>query len=128
MEERKQLRSFGFIVGGIFAIIGLWPVVFHSEDPRLWAVIPSAALIGLALILPQSLKLVFRVWMIIGHGLAWFNTRVILTFGFYGLFTPMGGIMRLMGKDPMRRSFDSGAQTYRVLREDGHRSHMNRQY
>ena len=34
-EEVKQLRSFGFIVGGGFAIIALWPTVFRNEHPRL---------------------------------------------------------------------------------------------
>ena len=128
MVERKQLRSFGFIVGGVFAVIGLWPVVFHSGDPRVWAVIPAAALIGLALVWPQSLQPIFRVWMMIGSGLAWFNTRLILSFGFYALFTPIGGMMRLMGRDPMRRSFDADAQSYRVAREDGPRTKMTQQY
>ena len=35
----RDLRQFGLLVGGVFAVIGLWPVVFRSESPRLWAMI-----------------------------------------------------------------------------------------
>ena len=35
----KQLRSFGLIVGGIFALIGFWPFFFAGLGPRTWAVV-----------------------------------------------------------------------------------------
>jgi hypothetical protein len=31
---------------------------------------------------------------------------------FYGLFTPMGLLFRLIGRDPLNRRFDPTAQTY----------------
>ena len=29
----KELRQFGLLVGGVFAVIGLWPVVFERVTP-----------------------------------------------------------------------------------------------
>lgn len=52
----KELRQFGLLVGGVFAVIGLWPVVFRGESPRLWAIILGSLLIVLGGIIPQSLK------------------------------------------------------------------------
>ena len=43
--DRKELRSFGLIVGGIFAVIGLWPVLFRAQGPRLWALAFAVALV-----------------------------------------------------------------------------------
>lgn len=126
--EVKQLRSFGFLVGGIFALMGVWPVVFRGEDLRWWAVILAVALIVPALILPKSLGPVYRVWMKIGHILGLVNTRIILTLVFYGLFTPIGLVMRLLGKDPMYRQFEPDAETYRVIRSARPASHMLRQF
>ena len=40
--DNKQLRSFGLIVGGIFAVIGVWPLVIHRAEPRWWALIVAA--------------------------------------------------------------------------------------
>ncbi len=34
-SDIKQLRSFGLMVGGVFAAMGLWPVLFRGDDPRL---------------------------------------------------------------------------------------------
>jgi len=123
----KQLRSFGLMVGGIFAVIGLWPLVF-GRNLRLWAVIPAAALLLLGMIAPRSLGAVYRMWMKIGHILGTINTKIILSVTFYGLFVPMGFIMRLRGKDPMRRGYDPNATTYRVPSSQRPGSHMLRQF
>ena len=124
----KQLRSFGLIVGGIFAVIAFWPAVFHAEDARIWAVIVSGLLVIPALLLPTILRPIYKLWMRIGLALAWVNTRVILSIGFYGMFTPIGFAMRLFGKDPLHRRFDSDVTTYRVPRSPRPGSHMEKQF
>jgi Saxitoxin biosynthesis operon protein SxtJ len=130
MQERvdaKQLRSFGFLVGGIFAVIGLWPMLL-GRGVRLWAIIPAVILIGLGALLPMSLRPIHKAWMRIGHVLGWINTRIILSVAFYGMFVPMGFIMRLAGKDPMRRKFAADADTYRIPSQPRPGSHMLRQF
>jgi hypothetical protein len=123
----KQLRSFGFLVGGIFALLGLYPLLF-DRGVRLWAIIPAGALLLLGLLLPQSLGPIYRAWMKLGHVLGWINTRIILSVVFYGMVFPMGFVMRLAGKDPMRRRFDPAAESYRVPSTQRPGSHMLRQF
>lgn len=127
-ESKKELRQFGFIVGGIFVLIGVWPVAWHGAGPRLWAVGLGSVLLLLGSLAPTLLLPVFRIWMRIGHILGWINTRIILGILFYGLITPMGFVMRLFGWDAMRRTLARDAQTYRVLRQARPRSHMTRQF
>lgn len=124
----KDLRQFGLIVGGVFSVIGLWPVLFRNEDPRLWALVLGGTLIVLGLVMPQSLKQIHYGWMKIGHVLGTINTRIILGIIYYGLVTPMGMVMRLLGKDPMRRLFVQDATTYRVVRAARPRHHMRHQF
>lgn len=126
--ETKELRTFGLMVGGIFSIIGLWPVLFRGDAPRIWAISVGGALVGLGLALPSSLKHIHRIWMKIGHVLGYINTRILLGVIFYGLITPMGGIMRLFGKDSMHRVLVPGADTYRVIRSPRSRLHMKNQF
>ena len=126
--ETKELRSFGLIVGGIFSIIGLWPVFFRSEGPRIWAVVVGGVLMGLGLVVPASLKQVHKVWMMIGHTLGWVNTRILLGAVFYGLITPMGLVMRLLGKDPLHLTLVPEAPTYRMTRSPRPRTHMKNQF
>ena len=56
--DTKELRMFGLMVGGIFSIIGLWPVLVRSESPRIWAISVGSALVGLGLALPSNTSIV----------------------------------------------------------------------
>jgi hypothetical protein len=124
----KQLRSFGLIMGGVLGFFGFWPLLFRGSDPHLWVAGIAFLFVALGLVFPRSLSPVFRLWMRLGGILGWINTRIILAIGFYGLFMPIGIIMRMMGKDPLRRAFDPKIQSYRVLRSSRDSEHMSRQY
>ncbi len=127
-SERKALRSFGLLIGMIFSVIGLWPTLFQGEDPRLWALVLGAGLVLIGLVLPVVLRSPHRLWMKVAHGLGWVNTRILLGLIFYGLITPMGLVMRALGKDSMRRALVQDADTYRVVRAPRHPSHLKRQF
>lgn len=132
MEEKDlrpaQLRSFGLILGGMFAVIALWPVLLGGEDLRLWALMVSGILGLSALVLPGMLRPIYKVWMRLGSALGWLNTRLLLGIGFYGIFTPMGMVMRLFKRNPLRLGFDPQATTYRVPRSERPGHHMRRQF
>jgi Saxitoxin biosynthesis operon protein SxtJ len=124
----KELRTFGLLVGGIFLVIAVWPLMFRNEAPRLWALGLGAALVCLGAVIPRSLTHVHFVWMKVGELLGWINSRILLGVVFYGLITPMGLLMRLAGKDPMRLVPADGLDTYRVIRKPRPRDHMKNQF
>jgi hypothetical protein len=126
--EKKELRSFGLLVGAVFAVIGVWPLLLRGDALRFWAIGLGGVLILLGGISPGVLAPVHMVWMRVGHALGWINTRILLGFVFYGLITPMGIVFRLMGKDVMRQEFAHDSQTYRVLRRPRPRGHMKYQF
>ena len=127
-SDVRSLRSFGFLVGGVFLLLGVWPVAVRREDPRLWALTAAILLLGPAVVHPRALGPVHRVWMKIGHVLGWINTRIILSFLFYVIVTPVGLVLRLRAKDPMQRVFDPRAATYRLPRQGRPASHMRHQF
>jgi hypothetical protein len=124
----KQLRSFGFTVGGIFALIALWPIVVRAEDPRWWAMVVAGCLLVPAVVFPKSLVWVYKGWMAIGHVLGWINTRIILGMIFYVIVTPIGMIRRWLGKDPMGRQLRPDLDSYRIIRKPRPASHLTKQY
>jgi hypothetical protein len=125
---KRALRSFGLLTGGIWALIGVWPLVWRGQPPRHWALALAAVLAGGALLWPPALHYPYRGWMALGHALGWINSRILLSIVFYGVVTPMGFVMRLFGHDPMRRGFDRTVPTYRIEREPRDGSHMRRQF
>ena len=124
----KELRQFGLMVGGVFSVIGLWPMFLRGEPLRLWAVVLGSLLILSGSLVPTWLAPVHRGWMWVGHVLGWINTRIILGVIFYGLITPIGIAFRMLGKDTMRQSFSDTRSTYRVNRQPRPRSHMKFQF
>jgi hypothetical protein len=125
---KRTLRQFGLMVGGMFLLIGLWPFVWRQEAVRIWAVVPGSLLAVVGLMMPGILKHVYQGWMWVGHVMGWVNTRIILGVLFYGVVTPMGLVMKLTGRDPMRREFEPDAQTYRVIRQPRPASHMKNMF
>ena len=125
--DAKQLRTFGLLVGGILCAIALWPVI-GSQNPRWWALVPGALLVFVALIAPGFLGPVQRVWMRAADALGWVNTRILLGVVFYGLITPMGCVMRLLGNDPLQRRYEPGIDSYRVVKRPRPGAHMTRQF
>jgi Saxitoxin biosynthesis operon protein SxtJ len=124
----KQLRSFGFTVGGIFALIAVWPLIIRAEDPRWWAVVVAGCLLVPAAVFPKSLTWVYKGWMALGHVLGWINTRIILGFIFYFVVTPIGIVRRWLGKDPMGRRLRPDLDSYRLARTPRPPSHLTKQY
>ncbi|HSL05768.1 MAG TPA: SxtJ family membrane protein [Nitrospiraceae bacterium] len=125
---RKELRQFGLLVGAVFTVIGLWPLVFREEPVRLWAIGIGGLLMAGGGMLPQLLAPIHTGWMWVGHILGWINTRILLGIVFYGLVTPIGMVFRLMGKDTMRQRFAESSTTYRVVRSPRPHSHMKHQF
>lgn len=128
MGDSRSLRSFGFLVGGVFLLIGTWPFALRAEAPRVWAIVAGAILVAPALVYPRALAPIHRGWMKIGRLLGWINTRIVLSVIYYLILTPIGLVLRWLGQDPLRRRFDRQAETYRLPREARPASHMRNQF
>ncbi|MFO0773258.1 MAG: SxtJ family membrane protein [Nitrospiraceae bacterium] len=126
--SRKTLRDFGLLIGGVAIVYALWPLVFRGEALRAWAMGLGIVSSLLGLVAPTTLHQPYKGWMFVGHILGWINTRIILGVLYYGLVVPMGLVMRLMGKDPMRRALVPELTTYRVVRQRRDPSHMNNMF
>ncbi len=125
---KKELRSFGLLVGAVFTSIGLWPLLMRGEVVRLWAIGLGGALMLLGGMSPGLLKPVHGIWMQVGHTLGRINTSILLGLVFYVLITPMGILFRLIGKDVMRQALTKDSSTYRVSKKPRLQGHMKFQF
>lgn len=111
----RALRRFGFTLAAAFGVLGgisLWRG--SGRELPLFAVAGVFLLSGLAF--PAILAPVHRAWMAIGLVLGWVMTRVILGILFYLVFTPMGLLMRALGKRPLAMRYDRKASSYWIPR------------
>jgi len=108
-------RSFGFTFAIVFTIVALWPVV-RGRSVRGWALVAAAAFLLAALALPRVLAPLSQLWLKLGLFLHACISPIIMGLVFYTTVTPIGLVRRLLGQDPLRLRFDSGAVTYWIER------------
>lgn len=115
-------KEFGLIVGGVFALLGLWWLYRGKFAGAPYAMIGAGSvLILLALVSPRLLATPRKWWMKLAEVMAFVSSRIILAFIFFLVLTPIGLVKRAMGWDPLQRrakSSDSYWVTYPVRQQD----------
>ena len=110
-SEKSNLRKFSIIVGTVLLIIAGLLFWKEKESFQLFLVIGTVLfLAGIAI--PFTLKPIYWVWMTFATILGWFMTRVILSLLFYIVFTPIGLIGRLVGKQFLDLKQNHSQQSY----------------
>ncbi len=110
--DNKSLRKFGITMGITFMAIAFF--IFLRHKYHLFAIFTTLAAVFfiLAFIVPNLLKPINIVWMGLAYILGWINTRLILIFIFYLVFTAIGLIMRLFGRDLIDKKIEKGRDSY----------------
>jgi len=129
--DTKGLRQFGLMLGGIlmalFGFILPWSWSWDSCPNYLW-ILTGALVLMWALIAPGSMRGLYQGWMRIAMAVGNVINRIILAIIYFIVITPMGLVMRMMGKDPMHRELDKSMVSYRVISKVRDRDHMERPY
>jgi saxitoxin biosynthesis operon SxtJ-like protein len=114
---KSDYRKFGISVGCVFlvfAALTVWRE--HFTAARVLGSLGSFLLVA-GLALPVALAWPYRAWMAFAHGLGWFNTRLLLVLVFYLMLTPLGLLMRILGKRPLNLEREPEAESYWITRE-----------
>jgi hypothetical protein len=103
-------RAFGWTFVAVFTFVGLWPLGSNGAM-RWWAVIVAALVMIATLAMPALLTIPNRIWLRFGLLLHRVVSPIALGLMFYIVITPVGLLMRAMGKDLLclRRGDPSGS-------------------
>ena len=120
---QRQLRQFGWICLVVFAALGMLIYARHSvfrihldvSTARVLAVV----LVGFglmcafaAIVAPGILRPLYIALTLITLPIGYVVSFVILAIMFYGVITPIGLFMRLIGRDTMQRKLQPELATY----------------
>jgi hypothetical protein len=100
----------------VFLLIGVWPL-FHEAPLRWWACGIAAVFAIIAVAKPALLAGLNRLWIKLGILLGKVVSPIALGLVFYAVLVPIGIVMRLAGKDPLRLKHDVTAPSYWIPRE-----------
>jgi len=115
----RELRQFAGIWWPLFcALVG--GLVWHKLGEQniaigIWSAGGVLAVLGLAV--PAAIKPVFVGLLYVTFPIGWLVSHLLLALTFYLVITPIGLLMRLLGRDPMTRRLDRQAKSYWTPRE-----------
>ena len=118
-------RSFGIVFFVVFLIIAIYPLT-HSGDLRLWSVIISLIFLVLGLLNSKTLTPLNKLWFKFGIFLGKTISPIIMGIIFFLVVTPIGLLMRLLGKDLINLKYNNNKSYW--IEKKGPKSKMKNQF
>ena len=128
-NKKKKLqnsnRNFGILFFIVFLIYALWPLL-NNNHLKLWSLITAIVFLLLGFFIPKSLEPLNKTWIKFGELLGRVISPIVMAIIFFGIVTPTGLLMRLMGKDLLKLKFSKNS-SYWIKRKKNVGS-MKRQF
>lgn len=98
-----MLRQFAALWLLVFGAMAGWRYL-HGQAGTFTAVLAVLALtVGVAgLIKPGFVRPIYTGWMIAAFPIGWTISKIVMALMFYAVFTPLGLVFRLTGRDPLK--------------------------
>ena len=118
-------RSFGIVFFIVFLLIALYPLTY-SQDIRIWSVIISIIFLVLGLFNSKILTPLNKLWFKFGIFLGKIISPVVMGIIFFLVVTPIGLLMRLLGKDLINLKYNNNKSYW--IEKKGPKSKMKNQF
>ena len=118
-------RNFGIVFFIVFLLVAVYPIL-KGNDIRIWSLLISFVFLILGLINSKLLTPLNKLWFKFGLLLGKIVTPLIMGFIFFIVVTPIGILMRLLGKDLLNLKYNE-KKTY-WIEKTGPKSKMKNQF
>ena len=109
-------RNFGLVFFIIFVIVSLWPLTYEGPI-KIWTVIISLVFLILGLMNSKLLTPLNKLWFKFGMILGAIVVPVVMGVVFFLVVTPIGLVMKIMGRDLLNKKYDKKKRTYWIKRD-----------
>ncbi len=118
-------RSFGIVFFIVFLLISIYPLI-NNEDIRIWSLLVSLIFLVLGLINSNILSPLNKLWFKFGIFLGKIISPLVMGIIFFLVVTPIGLIMRLIGKDVLNLKYKDYKSYW--IEKTGPKSKMKNQF
>lgn len=101
--SHRMLRQFAGLCLLVFGGVAIWRFWHGQTGPWTIALAAAGALVGVAgLLRPSLVRPIYSGWMIAAFPIGWVISQIALGAAFYVVFTLVGLVFRLTGRDALR--------------------------
>ena len=118
-------KSFGIVFFVVFLLISLYPIL-NNENIRFWSLIISIIFLVLGILNSSLLSPLNKLWFKFGIFLGKIISPIIMGIIFFLVVTPIGLIMRLIGKDVLNLKYSDNKSYW--IEKTGPKSKMKNQF
>ena len=118
-------KSFGIVFFVVFLLISLYPLL-NNEDIRIWSLVISFIFLILGILNSKILSPLNKLWFKFGIFLGKVISPIIMGIIFFLVVTPIGFIMRLLGKDVLNLKYSNNKSYW--IEKSGPKSKMKNQF
>lgn len=109
----QLLRQFAKLWIGFFLCLAAWQGWGHDRSTLGIALAVLALTVGpLGLWQPQWIRPIYVGWTVAAFPIGWTVSHLMLGLMFYGLFTPVALVFRMLRRDALQRHKPTGVTTY----------------
>jgi hypothetical protein len=125
----RTLRQFGWLCAIVFGGWGAKLVVTAEASSAGWGLVAVGLTAGLlGTLYPEILRPVFVGWMILVFPIGWAVSHLLLGLLFFGVFTPVGLLLRTFGKDSLRLQRGAASSLWQDRAQESDLRRYLRQY
>ena len=127
MDEIKiaSNKSFGIVFFVVFLLISFYPLL-NNESIRLWSLVFSFIFLVLGILNSNILTPLNKLWYKFGILLGKIISPIIMGIIFFLVVTPIGLLMRLLGKDILNLKYSNNKSYW--IEKTGPKSKMKNQF
>jgi len=117
VEKISSNRSFGLLFFIVFFIIAFWSFRGNIEQIKIWSIGLSIIFLILGLINSKLLTPLNKSWHYLGIILGIIVSPIVMGLIYFLVVSPIGFIMRLIGKDLLKLKYDKSIKSYWINKE-----------
>ena len=103
--NKSSNKNFGIVFFVVFILVALYPLVYSGEI-RIWSIVLSLIFLTLGLLNSKILTPLNKIWFKFGIILGKIISPIIMGVIFFLVVTPIGLLMRLLGKDLLNLKYN----------------------
>ena len=118
-------KSFGIVFFVVFLLISFYPLL-NNESIRIWSLVFSFIFLVLGILNSNILTPLNKLWFKFGILLGKIISPIIMGIIFFLVVTPIGLLMRLLGKDILNLKYSNNKSYW--IEKTGPKSKMKNQF